>query len=289
MLLRLVKIYALLPLSWVRSGGRLFGWLIYALDGRYRKFLVRHMAMAGLTDPKLRKAAIAGVGSCLAEAPWLWGHTPEQLRDMVVCEQPDLLRELGSGKYPVLFMTPHLGTFEVLLRYISNFGKLTALYREPQMTRLRPFMASVREGGNMRAAPANLRGVRSMLKALRAGEAVGILPDQVPGAGEGQWVPFFGKSAYTMVLPQKLAEATRARIILTVGIPLANSSAGAPRWNMYMEEMTEVPSPENINKRCEQLILRMPHLYLWGYNRYKHPAGAPLPPGGLEAHRGDDV
>jgi KDO2-lipid IV(A) lauroyltransferase len=33
-----------------------------------------------------------------------------------------------------------------------------------------------------------------------------------------------------------------------------------------------------VNRAVEQLIAKAPHQYLWSYNRYKHPAGAPLPP-----------
>ena len=44
-----------------------------------------------------------------------------------------------------------------------------------------------------RAGLVNLRGVRMLYKALARGEAVGLLPDQAPGAGEGAWADFFGR------------------------------------------------------------------------------------------------
>lgn len=283
MLLTLVRLYSLLPLSWVRGAGRLLGWLIYALDSRYRRLVRTHLRMAGQGGDAVRRAAIAGVGASLAEGPWLWGHSAADLARRVVCDQLPMMKALAESGQPVLFLTPHLGAFEMTARYYSAFGPITVLYREPQIAALRRFMAQVRMSGRMRAAPASLGGVKTMLKALKAGEAIGILPDQVPGAGEGQWTPFFGKPAYTMSLPERLARTTGARVILAVGEPLP--SGGAAQWRLHLEAMDEAPTPEAINRRFEQLILSMPHLYLWGYNRYKHPAGAPLPPGGLEAHR----
>ena len=55
-------------------------------------------------------------------------------------------------------------------------------------------------------APASIGGVRQMMRALKRGEAVGLLPDQVPPEGMGVWVPFFGKPAYTMTLAARDAE-----------------------------------------------------------------------------------
>ena len=90
-------------------------------------------------------------------------------------------------------------------------------------------------------------------EALRRGEAIGMLPDQVPGSGEGEWVEFFGRQAYTMTLVGRLAEQTGAR--------------------------PPESAVQALNRSLEQMILRCPEQYLWSYNRYKVPAGV-RPPGG---------
>ena len=84
------------------------------------------------------------------------------------------------------------------------------LYRPPKIKFLRPLVEAGRGRDRVQLAPANLGGVRLLLKALRRGDAVGILPDQVPAEGEGVWVDFFGRPAYTMTLAAKLALATGA-------------------------------------------------------------------------------
>ena len=66
----------------------------------------------------------------------------------------------------------------------------------------------MREGrgrGDVRLVPADFSGVRELFAALKRGEAVGFLPDQVPGIGEGEWADFFGRPAYTATLAPKLA------------------------------------------------------------------------------------
>jgi Kdo2-lipid IVA lauroyltransferase/acyltransferase len=278
MLTRLVKLYSRIPLPWVRQFGRLLGWAIHGLDKRYRSRIQENLSIAGQTSPEIRKAAIAGVGAGLAEAPWVWGYTPEQLKHWILCEQTDLLSELAKGPRPVVFLTPHLGSFEMTARFLAAYLHITVLYKEPEAAGLKNFMANIRNAENLSAVPANLGGVKTMLKALKAGRAIGILPDQVPSAGEGRWVPFFSRPAYTMTLPERLAAATNARVVIVVGTPLQNEPAGKAYWRFELDEMLETPSPENINKKFETIILNRPELYLWGYNRYKRPAGAPAAP-----------
>jgi Kdo2-lipid IVA lauroyltransferase/acyltransferase len=278
MLTRLVKLYSRIPLPWVRQFGRLLGWAIHGMDKRYRSRIQENLSIAGQTSPKIRNAAIAGVGAGLAEAPWVWGYTPEQLKQWILCEQTDLLGELAKGPRPVVFLTPHLGSFEMTARFLAAYLHITVLYKEPEAVGLKTFMANIRNAENLSAVPANLGGVKTMLKALRAGQAIGILPDQVPSAGEGRWVPFFSRPAYTMTLPERLAAATNARVVIVVGTPLQNQPKEKAYWRFELDEMLETPSPENINKKFETIILNRPELYLWGYNRYKRPAGAPAAP-----------
>ncbi|HKR76960.1 MAG TPA: lipid A biosynthesis acyltransferase, partial [Rhodanobacter sp.] len=56
-------------------------------------------------------------------------------------------------------------------------------------------------------------GVRTLYKRLAAGGTVGILPDQKPRAGEGEFAPFFGREALTMVLLPRLAARTGATVL----------------------------------------------------------------------------
>ena len=118
-----------------------------------------------------------------------------------------------------------------------------------------------------------------MLKALRRGEAIGILPDQVPGAGEGEWAEFFGRPAYTMTLVGRLAGQTGAPVLLCYSKRLSRG-----RGYRFEIEPLLAPHPaespvRTLNRSLEQLIRRCPEQYLWSYNRYKVPAGVRPPSG----------
>jgi KDO2-lipid IV(A) lauroyltransferase len=118
-----------------------------------------------------------------------------------------------------------------------------------------------------------------MLKALKGGEAVGLLPDQVPPQGQGVWAPFFGKAAYTMTLSARLAQLTGATIVLAWGERLPWGRGYRIRlrpWPVGLAGETEAAAVQ-VNAQIETLIRECPQQYLWGYARYKNPAESRTP------------
>ena len=134
-------------------------------------------------------------------------------------------------------------------------------------------MESSRARPGLDPVPTNMAGVRQMIKALRAGRAVGLLPDQVPPLGMGQWAPFFGKPAYTMTLAARLALQTGAQVVLVWGERLPWGQG----FQMHVSNMPQALSDDldsavvQINQAMADLILTCPQQYLWGYARYKQP------------------
>ena len=107
------------------------------------------------------------------------------------------------------------------------------LYRPARKEALREVMDQSRARPGVATAPATLAGVRQMIRALRRGEAVGLLPDQVPPEGMGVWVPFFGKPAYTMTLAARLVQQTGA-------VPLLIWGERLPRGAGYTVRVSEL-------------------------------------------------
>jgi KDO2-lipid IV(A) lauroyltransferase len=150
------------------------------------------------------------------------------------------------------------------------------MYRVPKMPWLDGVVRGGRERGQMTLAHADVGGVRILLKALKRGGAIGLLPDQVPGGGEGEWEPFFGRPAYTMTLAGRLAEASGATVLLSYSERLPHG-AGYIIHFTPLEFTTEAPATRQLNAALEKIIRACPTQYLWSYNRYKTPAGAKPP------------
>jgi len=280
-MLFLLRLVARLPLSLLHPVGAALGWVVYLCSAAYRRDLKQNLEAAGLRDTGLRHTAIAEAGKCVVEAPAVWLRPLERVVELVV-ETEGLERldqAAGDGK-GLIVVTPHIGCWEIVGQYVASRVPMTAMYRPPKIRSLEPLLREGRSrGAAMKSVPADLRGVRAMLKALRRGEAVGILPDQVPGVGEGEWVEFFGRPAYTMTLVGRISEQTGAPVLLCHALRLARG-----RGFRFVAEPLLAPRPPEspvraLNRSLEQLIRRCPEQYLWSYNRYKVPAGV-RPPGG---------
>jgi KDO2-lipid IV(A) lauroyltransferase len=129
-------------------------------------------------------------------------------------------------------------------------------------------------------ASADLAGVRLLLAALKRRETVGILPDQVPGVGEGEWADFFGRPAYTMTLAAKLAQRPEVVCLLVAGERLPKGGGYVLRIRPLPPALPGESGPRHMNRSIETVVRMAPEQYLWGYNRYKVPEGAPPAPGG---------
>jgi KDO2-lipid IV(A) lauroyltransferase len=257
-----------LPLPLLRGAGAVLGVLVFALSAGYRRKMLANLARAGLADRQMAWRAAAGAGRTVLELPWLWSRSPAELADRVRCDDLGVLDSAEAEGRGILFLTPHLGAFDATARWYAARAPITVMFRDPHKALIRPLVRRSRNVERMRAVPAATRGVRAMLRALRAGEAVGILPDQVPGEGEGEWAPFFGEPAWTMTLPQRLAQASGAAVVLAVG----ERTAGG--WRLHLWRHDGAPTPAALNGWMEELVRRWPEQYLWGYNRYKRPRRA---------------
>ncbi|MFL6700260.1 MAG: lysophospholipid acyltransferase family protein [Vitreoscilla sp.] len=273
------------PLALLHAAGGLLGWLVWLLSPTYRRRLRTNAGLAGV-PAAARRRSIAETGRMVAETPWLWLRASnDDLSRQVSWRNPEALEAVIAERRPLVILTPHMGSFEVAARaYTARFGHLqpvTVLYRPARQRALREFQEQARKRPTMPTAPANLAGVRQMLRALKRRESVGLLPDQVPPEGQGVWAPFFGQPAYTMTLAARLAQQTGARCIVL-------RCERLPRGRGYVIHSSELvrPLPAGtdpasqleaatiINESMEQVILSDPGQYLWGYNRYKAPRAA---------------
>ena len=286
MLNLLLRLVAALPLRTVYAIGGFLGHVVYWLSPTYRRRLNENLELAGYTDPATRREAIAGAGRQGLETPWIWKRPRGDLIARTSVADMRLVDEVMADGRPVMFLPPHLGCFEVTAQFYSAFRPeakarpMTVLYRVPRKSILRPIVESGRAADGLRLAPAEMRGVRMLMKAMKDRQVVGILPDQVPSRGEGAWAPFFGRWAYTMTLPARLARQFDAIVLFVYGERLPGGAGYRIHLRRLQEPLTGDAAHDAavMNRGLESLIRECPRQYLWGYNRYKVPAGAEPPP-----------
>jgi KDO2-lipid IV(A) lauroyltransferase len=264
----------------LHAWGTVLGWLAWVLSPRYRARLMENAALAGVPAAP-RRAAVAEAGRMVLELPRLWGRAPGlPIEDPVRWEGAELVEAALGHPGGLMLLTPHLGCFEMCAQaYAERFGAsqpLTVLYRPARQAWLRRVEETARSRPGLATAPATLPGVRQLLRALKRGETIGLLPDQVPPEGQGVWAPFFGRPAYTMTLAPRLAAQTGARV-------LAMWCERLPHGAGFVVRVQELPgalpagdeaAAAFVNAAMEGLIRQHPAQYLWAYHRYKAPRGA---------------
>ena len=269
----LIRWLSRLPLPWLQRVGVALGWLTWWLSPRYRRQFQDQAQQAGYTLSQLR-GAIGAAGAQALESFRVWFGAPMPVQWH---GEHHISQAYARGK-GVVFVTPHLGCFEITapacaLRFGPEHGPLTVLYRPPRQAWLRDVLVHARDKPFLKAVPASMDGVRQLIKALRRGQSVGLLPDQVPPLGMGIWSHMWGRPAYTMTLAARLAMQTDAQILLVWGERLPRAQG----YCLHFEPMAEKLADDletavlQINLALESVIRQCPSQYLWGYARFKQP------------------
>lgn len=281
----LLRLLARLPLPVMHGLGIVLGWLVYWTPGRHSGRLRAHLLGAGLADSpraqrRLLRRTIGEGGKAVTELLPVWlrpyATVLKFVRGTSGWEAIDAATAAGKG---VILLSPHIGCFEMISLYVASQQPFTAMYKPPRNAFLDRLMLTGRQRGQANLVPTDLSGVRAQLAALRRGEAIGILPDQVASSGDGVWAPFFGRPAYTPTLVASLQRKTGAPAFFVA----AERLSWGRGYHLHVLPLGDllpadkVAAATRINEAVEVIVRRFPTQYLWSYNRYKRPGGAPDP------------
>jgi KDO2-lipid IV(A) lauroyltransferase len=273
--------FARWPLAVLHPLGAALGWCVWLLSPAVRRAMRDNGSRAGQALSVLRRS-VAHAGRMVAELPRLWLGAPVP----VYWDGDEHILQAHADGCGILFMTPHLGCFEITASaYAQRFGHaagqparaMTVLFRPPRQAWLREVVFQARQRPGLQTAPTTLAGVRQLVRVLRAGGAVGLLPDQVPPLGQGVWAPFFGQLAYTMTLSVRLARTANTRVLLAWGerLPAGRGYVVHVQPWALPDTPDDVAACTALNQAMEGLIRQCPSQYLWSYARYKQPRELP--------------
>lgn len=278
------RLLAKLPLPFLHQIGHFSGSLAYYLNKTDRNRIRDNLQTAGIiADKTMIKTVLQETAKGGLELPVAFFREPQEITALFKRVHGwQHIQNAIENKQGLLLITPHLGSYDLAGRYISEQlpFPLTAMYKPPKLAAFDAVMQAGRRRGKGQTAPTNLQGVKQIMKALRQGEATIILPDHCPdpqNGGDGVWATFFGKSAFTMTLAAKLAKINNTATLFFCGKRLANGEG----FELFIEPFSgqlngdKTHDAQEINHEIERWIRRFPEQYLFAYNRYKTPAGAP--------------
>jgi KDO2-lipid IV(A) lauroyltransferase len=269
MLQLLSRLLARLPLPTLHRLGGYLGRMLFWISSSSASTQRNNLLQSNLIRTDLKAALRANAeesGKSLIESLAIWQQNHEVLlRQVKSVHGWQHVTAALEAKKGLIFLTPHMGCFEIASIYYGSLHPVTVLYRPSKLTWLQNMMNAGRARTGVTLAEANTAGVRKLIQALKRGEAVGILPDQIPAEGEGEWAPFFGKPAYTMTLASKLAIKTGATVIMVFGERLAHGLG----YEIHLTKVDSIATLALLNQAIEKQIAQKPEQYLWQYNRYK--------------------
>ncbi|MCR6687673.1 lauroyl acyltransferase [Pseudoxanthomonas sp.] len=277
-----------LPWSWLYRLGDALAALWRWRDARESRVARRNLELAfpGLETGQrdaLHRRILRTTARQALETLKLWTRPPAAnlalLRERHGEDLYDAALAAGRG---VIVAAPHFGNWELLNQWLASRGPIAIVYRPPESAVGDEFLQQVRGVDNVRQVRAEGPAVRQLWKVLKDGGAVGILPDQQPKAGDGEFAPFFGVQALTMTLLSRLAERTGAPVLLA----WCERIDGGPGFALHVEPAPAAiadPDPQAavdcLNREVERIARRDPAQYQWTYKRYTL-----RPPGSGEAN-----
>ena len=242
----------------------------------------------GLTHPqlssdaldKITKDSVASTVINAFEMPIVWQRDNNWImKKTVSVEGEAYLTSAINSEKGVIIIAPHTGNWEVLGRQLPAYAPTTNLYQPPKLTVLENIVREGRERSGAKLVPTNQRGVAALLKALRRGELIGILPDQVPQKNSGVFAPFYGNPAYTMTLVYSLIQKTGCRVVLGSALRVAGGFKviyGEAPEDIYSADQDT--SLRALNLMVEMAINNDVAQYQWAYKRFKmQPEGVEKP------------
>lgn len=271
-----------LSLSQIHLLGAFLGWLMLKIPNKQRRNALINIRLCfrHLDDEEasaFRRRSFLEYGKTYSEVAYLWLRPVQDVLSLVQeVSGLDLLhREDGRG---VIVLSPHLGAWELAGLFLSAQGPTTILYKpQPELDWL---IRDARGRAGAELAPTDPQGIRRLIKALRRGEYVGILPDQEPKAHRGSvFAPFFGVHAFTMLLVNRLARKTGAHVIFLFAERLPHAKGfhihcqPAP---LGIDSEDDVVGATALNRGIEAAVDTCPEQYLWAYKRFRRrPPGMP--------------
>lgn len=273
----LLRLTGRLSLPALHRAGAMLGWLLLrvpnAVRSKSRTTLSLAITEIGGETRQLLAESMREAGKSVFEICRIWSGNPERQLELVrEVRGLDLFahaRDAGKG---LIVAAPHLGCWELLNFWLCRQTPIAIAYRPPRQPALEPLLIRARgalAADQVRAdGPA---GVRKLYKRLLDNGVVGILPDQQPKLGEGEFAPFFGTPALTMVLLSRLAQRTGATVLFSFAERLPLGAGFRLHFLPAPDGIADANLPTAIaalNRGVENCVRIAPAQYQWHYKRY---------------------
>ncbi len=281
LLTSLLSLLSRLPLCAIRWLGGTVGLISLRLSNKSAKRLPHNLLITGLatseTVEQMTRDTAKALGMTLVEAALIAWRKDRRLIDKLssVDESFYEVKRLMEAGQNIVFLTPHIGNFEVAVKYFAYHlpMNIQILYKPSKDPVIEEIMLSGRTENNITPVPTTRKGVISLIKHLKNGGCIGVLPDNVASGGDGEWVKFFGQDVYATSLAAKICQMPNTHVVIVQNLRTKTGFSSKcipfkPSNNETHDIMQELYSA------IELLVREAPEQYYWSYDRFRHPESA---------------
>ncbi|MCM8854446.1 MAG: lysophospholipid acyltransferase family protein [Candidatus Thiodiazotropha sp.] len=286
LIFKIWRLLGYIPLKWLHALGRAIGYFYIWFPNRERRITEINLRLCfpELADEELiqlRDEGIKQLGCTLMEMAAIWFVPTRKATGLIreISGAELLEREEGQG---LIVLLPHLGCWEIIGLELPIHEQVTSLYRPPRKGEYETVVKQARERSGAVLVPTDTSGVKRIYQALKLGGVTCILPDQQPKSDKGAvFAPFFGISALTMLLANRLVRKTGAKVIFAY----AERLAGGRGYHIHylpapdaIADQNPVQAATALNQGVQSLVQSLPTQYQWSYKRFHiQPEGEQSP------------
>ncbi len=274
----LLHIIYWLPNPLTHAIGRFFGWLSYQLSARKRNIILTNLNIAFPAMPlaeklKLAKQSAIQGGMLLSEFPDAWLASREKIEQQIIeVKNAELATEIQANKEPLVVIAPHIGNWEFLVQWVQLNYPIIGLYSPSKIPQVDRLIYDARKKFGCKPFSTDSKGIMQLLRGLKQGGFMMMLPDQVPRENAGIYTPFFGKPAYTMTLLHKLVKKSKAKVLFASCIRRQDKTGFDIAFETAQFDPAEPDVAlfnQSMNQQIETIICLHPEQYVWDYKRFR--------------------
>ena len=268
-------------LKFSRRGSVIIAFIFFYLIPIRKKTVIENLSFSfpDYSKEKVNKIALNCYKSFaitlveLLAIPWLG---EEEMKKMIECENPDLIKKrYGEGK-GVILLSAHFGNWEYIALSVSlqigiPFFVVVKPQRNPYVTK---WLENIRTKWINKIIPSGM-SVRQVYKELLNKNIVAMVADQ-RGPSEGLKLDFMGRSAYFFSGPAILAIKTGAPLLYSIPVRQRDFSYKSIVFEISKENLPEDEEEKvaEISRRhkeyLEGFIREFPEQWFWIHKRWKH-------------------
>ena len=274
----LMRVLSWFPLSWMRGFAKSLAWVAWHSNARAARTTKQNIRycypdLSEAEQIELSKQSMYHTACAICEMPAVLRSSYPRLKKWIKSVEGEELLTQSLGNQPLLIVIPHYGNWEFCAAYLHEITDYACLYSPRRLYKLDEFILECRSRFGGEFLPVTFKGLREILRRLRDGKALIVLPDQVPLQGSAAWSKFMNRPIRTGTLVHTLVTRSDLKVVV---LSAKRCERG---FDIHIHDASEAIYDSDVSKSTEALDQAIEDVvgldaaqYQWEYKRFRGAA-----------------